>query len=88
MRPAMLSERRAFLSRLDRAVREQHQRVISARTRLEDMAATWRESRSRVQALERAASRFRSEERVLAGRREQAVTDETGSRSVARWPAG
>lgn len=87
MRPAMLSERRAFLSRLDRAVREQQLRVTSARGRLEDMAASWRESRSRVQALERAADRIRSEERLVAGRREQAATDEAGSRVASRWHA-
>ena len=76
-RPALLRERRGFLSRLDIAVRQQEQRVTALRSRVEELAARWRESRSQVNALEKAADRFRAEDARRDARAEQAITDET-----------
>lgn len=76
-RPALLRERRGFLSRLDAAIRQQEQRLAVLRARAEDLAARWRESRSHVHALEKAADRLRVEDERRDARIEQAATDET-----------
>jgi len=76
-RPALLRERRGFLCRLDTAVRHQEQRVTALRSRAEELAVKWRESRTQVNALEKATDRLRAEDARRDARTEQAATDET-----------
>ena len=78
-RPALLRERRGFLRRLDEAIRQQERRVVALRARTEELAARWRESRSHLNALEKAADRLRAEQARRDARSEQAVTDETST---------
>jgi len=77
-RPALLRERRGFLCRLDAAIRQQEQCVAALRSRAEELAARWRESRTHVNALEKATDRLRAEDARRDARTEQATTDETG----------
>lgn len=84
IRPALLRENIGFQKRLSEAVNQQRQQVAMAQTRIDGLVASWRETRTRVSALERAAGRLREDLTRKEARREQATTDEAGSRSPGR----
>ena len=81
LKPALLRENRGFLQRLGEAVAQQRQQLAVAQARIDALAARWRETRTRVSALERAAGRLREDQARREARREQAATDEAGSRT-------
>lgn len=84
IRPALLRENIGFQQRLNEAVKQQRQQVAMVQTRIDALVANWRETRTRVSALERAAGRLREDLTRKEARREQASTDEAGSRSPRR----
>jgi len=84
IKPALLRENLGFQKRLGEAVNQQRQQVEMAQARIDALVASWRESRTRVSALERAADRMRDDLSRKEARREQAATDEAGNRSPGR----
>jgi flagellar protein FliJ len=82
-----LQNHRAFLDRLNEAVRQQEQRVEQARRQLDRMTEAWRERRVEAAALGRAVERFREDERRAADHREQRELDDLSARN-SRKPLG
>jgi flagellar export protein FliJ len=86
IKPALLRENLGFQKRLGEAVSQQRQQVEMVKARIDALVASWRESRTRVSALERAVGRMREDLSRKEARREQAATDEAGSRGPRRGP--
>lgn len=84
IKPALLRENIGFQKRLSEAVRQQRQQLAMAQAKIDALVASWRETRTRVSALERAAGRLRDDQTRKEARREQAATDEAGSRGPGR----
>ncbi|MEA5444261.1 flagellar export protein FliJ [Gammaproteobacteria bacterium AB-CW1] len=78
--PRRLRDERAFLARLDEVIRQQEGVVQSNMAEFEDKREGWIEARSRVNALDRAAERYRSGEQREQDKREQRDQDELAGR--------
>jgi flagellar FliJ protein len=78
--PAALSNRRAFLDRLDSAVQQQSLTVDHNRTKLEAERARLLLASREKQVLEQLADSYRLQERLLVNRREQHEMDDLGAR--------
>lgn len=76
---SLLSYRR-FLAQLNTAIEQQGLVVEQARGFVRQRIAEWQETRSRLQAMEKAVGRLRDEEFEQEERREQLETDERGQR--------
>lgn len=78
--PRRLRDERAFLARLDDVIRQQEEVVRSNMEAYERQREGWIEARSRVNALDRAAERYRATESRDRDRREQKEQDEQAQR--------
>jgi len=78
--PRRLRDERAFLARLDDVIRQQESVVESKLDEYEQQREGWIEARSRVNALDRAADRYRATEHREQDRREQREQDELSQR--------
>ena len=77
---AQLHEYRAFLAKLEQAIREQEQRLGSVRQECSGRKAAWQETHQRTQALDKVMERFQSEERRQHDSREQKELDDRNQR--------
>lgn len=78
--PAALSNRRAFLDRLDSAVQQQMQTVDQNRSRVEAERARLLLASREKQVLEQLAASYRAQEKQVVERREQREMDDLGAR--------
>jgi flagellar FliJ protein len=76
-----LQEYRAFLAKLDGAIREQEKIVADSTTRHTTQRDNWKQKRTRTQALGKVVERYRKEERKTEDRNEQKENDERNTRS-------
>ncbi len=76
---SLLSYRR-FLAQLNTAIEQQGLVVEQAREFVRQRIAEWQETRSRLQAMEKAVERLRDEEFEIEERQEQFETDERAQR--------
>jgi flagellar FliJ protein len=79
-----LTNRGAFLDRLNEAMREQTARVAEAHDELARCTEAWRHSRIESTALGRAVDRFERDEQRDADRREQREQDELSMQRSVR----
>lgn len=77
---AALSNRRAFLDRLDSAVQQQMQTVDLNRSKVEAERARLLLASREKQVLEQLAASYRAQEAQVVGRREQREMDDLGAR--------
>jgi flagellar protein FliJ len=75
-----LQEYRAFLSKLDEAIREQQKVVAASMANHSSHKDNWKQKRTRTQALGKVVERYRREERQAADRSEQKENDERNNR--------
>lgn len=80
--PAQLMNRRAFLDRLDSAVRQQSQTVDRNRERVDAERARLLLASRDKQVLEQLAASYRAQEQKAADRRDQREMDDLGARRV------
>lgn len=80
--PAQLSNRRAFLDRLESAVQQQTQNVDNSRERLEAERTRLLLASRDKQVLEQLAASYRAQERKVDERRSQREMDDLGARLV------
>lgn len=78
---ARLQDYRVFLSRLNQAIEQQHQRIEHCQQDCERQRSHWMATRTRSQALDKVVERYQREERRADDRREQRDSDEHGQRS-------
>ncbi len=76
-------EYRRFNDRLNEVIEQQHKLLDECRRQLEQQNRNWSEASAKRRALDKTIDRFRSEEAVHAGRREQRETDEHAQRMRA-----
>lgn len=75
-----INEYRRFNDRLTDVIRQQQRQLDETRRQLEQLNRNWSEASTRRQALDKTVDRFRSEESLHAGRREQRESDEHAQR--------
>ncbi len=80
--PAQLSNRMAFLSRLDAAIAEQERVVERAESGLAELRRRWLAARCRTQAVDKLGERRRAAQEKTEARREQHELDEHALRAV------
>jgi flagellar FliJ protein len=78
--PAQLTNRRAFLDRLDSAVEQQMRTVDQNRARVEAERARLLLASREKQVLEQLAASYRAQERQVVERRDQREMDDLGAR--------
>lgn len=78
--PAQLSNRRAFLDRLDSAVQQQMRTVDQNRARVDAERARLLLASREKQVLEQLAASYRTQERKVVERRDQREMDDLGAR--------
>ncbi len=76
-----LQEYRAFLSKLDEAIRHQEGVVASTKSDHSTNQDDWRKKHTRTEALNQAVKRFQKQEKVTAERNEQKESDERNQRT-------
>ncbi|MDJ0806213.1 MAG: flagellar export protein FliJ [Gammaproteobacteria bacterium] len=77
---SQLQEYRAFLGKLDRAIQQQEDVVRTSKLNHSTHQHDWRKQHTRTQALNKAVSRFQTQERATADRNEQKETDDRNQR--------
>jgi flagellar FliJ protein len=75
-----LQEYRAFLAKLDEAIKQQQEVVAASVVNHSSTKNTWKKKHSRTQALNKAVERFRKQEQTIADKREQKENDEHSQR--------
>ncbi|RRQ20920.1 flagellar export protein FliJ [Thiohalobacter thiocyanaticus] len=73
---ARLQDYRVFLARLNQAIDQQRQRISQSEQACEQQRQHWLASRTRAQALDKVADRYREEENQAQERRDQTESDE------------
>ncbi|MAT65568.1 MAG: flagellar export protein FliJ [Gammaproteobacteria bacterium] len=73
---ARLQDYRVFLSRLNLAIDQQRERIARSEQACEEQRRHWLASRTRAQALDKVADRYREEEHQARERRAQSESDE------------
>jgi len=86
--PAQLSNRRAFLDRLDSAVQQQMRTVDQNRARVDAERARLLLASREKQVLEQLAASYRTQERKVVERRDQREMDDLGARRARLATAG
>jgi flagellar FliJ protein len=80
MSASQLQEYRAFLSKLDEAIRQQQKVVAASLANHSSHKDNWKQKHTRTQALGKVVERHRREERKSAERNEQKENDERNTR--------
>lgn len=75
-----INEYRRFNERLTEVIQQQQKSLNESMRLLEQQSRNWTEASAKRRALDKTIDRFRSEEAVHAGRREQRDTDEQAQR--------
>ncbi len=78
MSSTQLQEYRAFLSKLELAIKEQELIVLAKRSECSGQKEVWQQKRVRTQALGKVVNRYQQEERKDADVREQKESDDHG----------
>ncbi len=76
-----LRDYRAFLEKLNQAIKQQSKVIEDAEQACHKQRGNWLDKRSRAQALDKVAEKYRHEERHAENRREQKLSDEFAGRS-------
>ena len=77
---SQLQEYRAFISKLELAIREQERIVSSSHDECSSRKQVWQQKHTRTEALGKVMGRFQSEERKDSDNREQRETDDHNQR--------
>jgi flagellar FliJ protein len=80
MSASQLQEYRAFLAKLDEAIRQQQKVVAASTANHNTHKDDWKQKRTRTQALGKVVERYRAEERQNDARKEQKENDEHNTR--------
>lgn len=80
MNATQLQEYRAFLAKLDEAIRHQEEVVAASQADHTTQKDHWRQKHTRTQALGKVVERYRHEERAAENRKEQKENDERNIR--------
>jgi flagellar FliJ protein len=80
MGATQLQEYRAFLAKLDEAIKQQQEVVTASAVNHSSSKNVWKKKHSRTQALNKAVERFRHQEQKSADRQEQKENDEHSQR--------
>lgn len=80
MNANQLQEYRAFLAKLDEAIKQQQEVVAASAINHSSTKRVWKKKHSRTQALNKAVDRFQEEEKKIANRQEQKENDEHSQR--------
>jgi flagellar FliJ protein len=80
MSATQLQEYRAFLARLDEAIKQQQDVVAASAVNHSSTKNIWKKKHSRTQALNKAVERFRKQEQTVADKQEQKDNDEHSQR--------
>ncbi|MCU7802638.1 MAG: flagellar export protein FliJ [Candidatus Thiodiazotropha sp. (ex Lucinoma borealis)] len=75
-----LQEYRAFLAKLDEAIRQQEEVVAASIVSHSSSKSNWKQKHSRTQALNKAVDRYREQEQKSADQQEQKESDEHSQR--------
>lgn len=81
MSATQLQEYRAFLAKLDEAIRQQEKVVAASVADHSSHKDNWKQKRTRTQALGKVVERYRDEERKAADRTEQKESDDLNNRT-------
>ncbi len=81
MSATQLQEYRAFLSKLEMAIKEQELIVLEQRSECSGHKENWQQKRVRTQALGKVVDRYQKEERREVDVREQKESDDHGQRT-------
>ena len=81
MNARQLADFRAFLGKLNDAIKQQEQTAENAQATLNNSHRMWLEAHQRVKALNKAVEKRRADEWYEENRREQIESDEFGSRT-------
>ena len=73
---AQLQEYRAFIAKLDEAIRQQEQMVTASQQDRSSKRNTWQQKHTRVMALDKVVERYKKAEAKTADKREQDEADE------------
>jgi flagellar protein FliJ len=76
-----LQEYRAFLAKLDDAIRQQEKIVATSETNHSNQKDNWKQKHTRTQALGKVVERYRKEERKDEDLKEQKANDEHNTRA-------
>ena len=79
---SQLQEYRAFLAKLGEAIRQQENVVAASKSNHATQRQAWRQKHTRTEALNKAVSRYRQQEKSAEERNEQKESDERNQRSV------
>ena len=77
---AQLQEYRAFIAKLNEAIRQQEQVVASSQQDRSDKRENWQQKHTRVMALDKVVDRYKKEEVKMADKKEQNEADEHSQR--------
>ena len=80
MNASQLQEYRAFLAKLDEAIRQQEKVVAASQASHSNHKDNWKQKHTRTQALGKVVERYQREERKAADRSEQKESDERNIR--------
>ncbi len=80
MSATQLQEYRAFLSKLERAIKEQEVIVLERRSECSGHKDQWQQKHVRTQALDKIVDRYKQEERKGVDARAQKESDDRGQR--------
>jgi flagellar FliJ protein len=80
MSATQLQEYRAFLAKLDEAIKQQQEVVAASVVNHSSSKNSWKKKHSRTQALNKAVERFQQQEQKSADRQEQKENDEYSQR--------
>ena len=81
MPASQLIDYRAFISRLDNAIRDQEKIIDQHVQVVEDKKRVWLLTRSRTQSIDKAVDRFRRQEQRASDKREQRELDDGATRN-------
>ena len=77
---AQLQEYRAFIAKLNEAIRQQEQVVASSQRDRSNKRENWQQKHTRVMALDKVVDRYKKEEIKTADKKEQNEADERSQR--------
>ncbi len=83
---AQLQEYRAFIAKLNDAIRQQEQVVASSQQDRSNKQSSWQKRHTRVKALGKVVDRYKKEEVKIADKKEQSEADERSQRSHGELP--
>ncbi|PLY12057.1 MAG: flagellar export protein FliJ [Sedimenticola sp.] len=84
MAASQLMEYRAFIGKLERAIKEQEKIVVASRNDCSDKKETWQKKHVRTKVLDKVVDRYKAEESKASEKKDQKDTDERNQRRSSR----